>query len=137
MEWRCGKCGKVYGSLLGLKSVKAVDSDTDPKKEHGFVAQCSCGYTFHKDKWFIKDTIEIEEALVEISTVDLELEHFGNWFETMVFIKDSKGKSLECGFQDRYKTKEEAELGHEEIIRKLKAGRYRVVPSTYGLEING
>lgn len=143
ISWRCGKCKKIYSSLLPLEPVKAVDSDTNPKEQHGFVSKCTCGYVFHKDKWQLKNVFKIRKrnffghhydlAEVRVSTIDLELQHFRFWYETMVFVGWSRIRNLECHFQERYKTKREAERRHNKIVDKLQDGNYDIVPAkVYG-----
>lgn len=73
-----------------------------------------------------KENIIVKQDQVRqyfISTVFLGLDHsFGHepplWFETMIF---SKG-SLADLFCDRYTTYEEAEAGHKDVLKKVKAG---------------
>lgn len=146
MTWRCGKCKKIYKDLFGLESVKAVESDTNPKEQHGYVSKCECGYVFHKDKWYEKDTFDIEKdgekiAKVEVSTVDLELEHFGMWYETLVFLQEiyvEEIQDLDLGcLGSRYRTKEEALEGHNRFIRKLQNGEFKIVPKTYEVVLDG
>lgn len=141
-EWRCGQCGKEYDtdSLIKLKHIKAVETDTNPIQQHGYTPVCECGYIFHKDKWHKTTTVEIEKdnlkSNVKVSTVFLELDHYGYWYETMIFVEDTnKGVNISCDYQDRYKTKEEAEKVHETVVSKLKKGLYKIVPSEYELII--
>lgn len=127
-EWKCGKCGKEYefDEFMELEHVKAVEEDTNPKKQHGFVSVCECGYVFHKDKWQMKEKIEIDfndkKINVDVSTVFLELNHFGYYYETMIFADGN----IDCNYQGRFVTKEEAEKNHKEIVKKIKDGNFKI-----------
>jgi len=140
-EWRCGNCGRGYSTfeLSSLKKVKMVEEDTDPERQHGFTPVCDCGYVFHKDKWHLISKVELKTQLgpitVRVSTVFLETCHFGYWYETMIFVEDAT-KDVECDFQKRYKTKEEAKEGHKKVVETLKAGRFWLAPSKYLLEVD-
>lgn len=127
-EWKCEDCGIEYTTkkLLKLKKVKAVETDTNPKKQHGYVSVCGCGYIFHKDKWQLKNNVVFPLNWLQavegyISTVFLELNHFGFWYETMIFTKPYK-----CYYQKRYILKSEARRGHEEILRKIKNKEFEI-----------
>lgn len=145
-EWKCGKCGKIYtfDEFLKLKKVKAVDSDTDPSKEHGFTGMCNCGYRFLIDRWRLHDDVEIKtdkgNVNVRVSTVDLELNHGFEegeniWYEMMIFaggLGDDKLEWLKCYYENRYETKEEAIKDHDRIVNLLKEGRYIIEDSGEG-----
>lgn len=127
-EWKCGDCGKLYATeeLMKLKKQKAVEQDTNPKKQHGYVSVCECGYVFHKDKWQLKDNIEINLNWLQslrgyVSTVFLELNHFGCWYETMIFLGDWK-----CHYQRRYVTKAEARDGHRQVLKMIENKQFEV-----------
>lgn len=137
-EWKCGKCGKIYtfDEFLKLKKVKAVESDTNPSKEHGFTGMCNCGYRFLIDRWRLHDDVEIKtdkgNVNVRVSTVDLELnqgfeEGENIWYEMMIFaggLGDDRLEWLKCYHENRYETKEEAIKDHDRIVNLLKEGRY-------------
>ncbi len=139
-EWKCGKCGKIYTleEFISLKKVKAVESDTNPSKEHGFVGVCDCGYRFHLDKWRLHDKVKIkidkEYIDVQVSTIDLELNHGyeegeHKWYETMIFpggLGDNALEWIECNYTNRYETKEESIEDHNRIVNLLKEGKYKV-----------
>lgn len=139
-EWKCGKCGRMYTfeEFLQLKKVKAVESDIDPYKEHGFVAVCDCGYRFHIDKWRLHDDVNIkinkEYINVIVSTVDLELNHGyprgkNLWYETMILpggLGENNLEHIKCYYTKRYETKEEAIEDHNRIINLLKEGNYKI-----------
>lgn len=132
IKWRCGGCGKEYSTIFGLERVKAVETDKNPSEEHGYVGKCKCGYVFHKDRWYIQDTFKIYDyadiplALIKVSTMFSELMSLsGDWYETMVFVEKSliepvKKRPVKCSYRMRYKTLEEATIGHETIINKLR-----------------
>lgn len=143
LEWKCGKCERIYTfeEFLKLKNVKAVESDIDPHREHGFVGVCDCGYRFHLDGWKLHDKVEIktDKGYIDIivSTVDLELNHGYKegeniWYETMIFpggIGDGRLEWIECSYTNRYKTKEEAIKDHNRIVNLLKDGKYKIEDS--------
>ena len=134
--WRCGNCGNIYNTLelARLEKVKAVESDTDPNNQHGFTPVCTCGYRFHLDKFRIHDNLKIkinsEDRDVLVSTVDLELNHGYNkdlWYETMIFVEDAEGKDkIECDYENRYETKNEAIEDHNRLLKLLKDGKYAI-----------
>jgi hypothetical protein len=140
MDWRCGECGTKYSTaeLLKLDKIPAVGSDEEP--EHGFISRCKCGYVFHQDKWFLTDVFQITRmdkpiALIRLSTVDLELNHFGNYYETMVFVDESYGKEVTIYYEHRYKTKAEAIEGHNLILDRLLKGDYNIVDADGKIEV--
>ncbi len=140
-EWKCGKCGKIYSlkELINLPKVKAVETDIDPSREHGFLPMCDCGYRFHLDKWRLQDDVQInigeKDININISTIDLEFnsglyEEDEVWYETMIFpggLGDKKLEDIECSYVNNYKTKEEAIEDHNRIVRLLKEGKYEIV----------
>jgi len=140
-EWRCGNCGRGYSTfeLSGLKKVKMVEEDTDPERQQGYTPVCDCGYVFHKDRWHLVENVELEtkrgRIITRVSTVFLELNHSGYWYETMIFIEQA-AFNIGCEFQERYKTKKEAEEGHRKVIEALKVGRFQIVPSKYLLKVD-
>ena len=130
-EWKCGDCGKEYTTdeLLKLKKIKVVETETNPRGRHGhgYTSVCVCGYIFHRDKWQLKDNVVFNLNWLQavegvVSTVFLELNHFGFWYETMVFVN----KPFKCYYQKRYVTRAEARRGHEEILRKIKNKEFEV-----------
>ena len=139
-EWKCGKCGKIYTTeeFIMLKKVKAVERDSNPFKEHGFVGVCDCGYRFHIDKWRLHDDVKIktdnEYINIRISTVDLELNHGYEegknlWYETMIFpggFGNDELEWIECNYMNRYETQEEAIVDHDRIVNLLKEGKYKI-----------
>lgn len=137
-EWKCGNCNKIYSidDFLTLENVKLVESDTNPKEQHGYTPACECGYRFHLDRWLLHDSIKIkigtEDRDVLVSSAYLELNHgwwFDKylWYETMIFIEDEEGKDqIICNYQDRYETKEEAINDHNRIVNLLKEGMYNI-----------
>jgi len=136
---------------MTLDRVKAFADDSDPEKNYGFTAVCGCGYVFHKDKWHLV-TLGVlihhmtafhwffnklsqgryckpREISIRFSTVFLELNHGWTpdkplWYETMVFPKLEKGCKINCGYQARYETKEQAEKGHERILNLFEKGNW-------------
>ena len=135
-EWKCGNCRKIYnfGEFIKLGMIKAVESDTNPKEQHGYTPVCECGYRFHIDKWRLHDHLKIiidsEERDVTVSTIDLEMNHGFDkdlWYETMVFVEDVEGKDkIECYYENRYETKKEAIKDHNRILNLLIDGRYTI-----------
>jgi len=142
-EWKCGKCEKIYtfDEFLKLKKVKAVESDTNPSKEHGFTGVCDCGYRFLIDRWRLHDDVEIKTDKgsidARVSTVDLELNHGFEegekiWYESKVFPGglgddgDGKLEWLKCYYENRYETREEAIKDHDRIVNLLREGKYKI-----------
>ena len=138
-EWKCGKCGKEYSTddFFKLKSVKMVEADQHPEEEHGYTSVCDCGYVFHKDKWRQQNFLEVDTKVGKIklmvSTVFLELNHFGMWYETMVFVENDS--SVNCYYQNRYVTKEGAIEGHKKVMNLIKAGKFELSPQSFELVI--
>ena len=142
-EWRCGNCRKIYSfdEFLKLNRAKMVESDTDPKEQHGYTPVCECGYRFHLDKWRLYDHVKIktdkEDIDAIISTVDLELnpgyvEGKNLWYGTVIFpggFGDDSLEWLKCYYEDRYETKEEAIKGHNRVMNFLKEGKYKIEDS--------
>lgn len=131
---KCGNCGKMYTieEFVKLNKIKMVEEDTNPEEEHGYTPVCECGYRFAIDSWRQRDTVKIStekgDIDIDISSVFLELNHShtkeeDKWYETMIF---PQIEWLECGYQDRYKTMEEAIEGHNRVINLLKDGKYRI-----------
>ena len=144
IEWKCGKCGRVYTSeeYHRLPMVPLVPEDTDPWRQHGFTHVCECGYVFHRDRWGISTPFEIrtEVGVIKgvVSTVFLELNHGTPddplWYETMVFIDEPD--NVECWLCLRYRTKEEAEEGHRRVVEALREGHFTIAPSGWVLKID-
>ena len=142
-EWKCGKCGKIYtfDEFIKLKKIKAVESDIDPSKEHGFTGMCDCGYRFFVDRWRLHDDVEIKTDKgyinVRVSTVDLELNNGLEegeyiWYETMIFpggLGNDKLDWIECSYVNNYQTKEDAIKDHDRIVNLLKEGKYKIEDS--------
>lgn len=132
-EWQCSHCKQTYSfqEFITLKSEWIDPNRTD----YGKTTICkNCGKKFGRDKWQLLRRIRTFPNLltgwmhptIRVSTVHLELNHFGYWYETMVFA-DKKWCSLidvQVYIQHRYKTKEEAEKGHAEIVRKITQKMY-------------
>jgi hypothetical protein len=146
-EWKCGKCGKEYTTeeLILLQKVPVVSNDPDPKKNYGYTSVCSCGYVFHKDKWRLKDTVTFtykkKKAVIDVSTVFLELNHFGYWYETMLFEGKDSEIPFSLGYQKRYVTKEEAEENHKKLLMKFKNNKFKLIEEhqdlIYGVVFEG
>ena len=141
--WRCGNCGKFYSfdEFIKLDKVKMVESDTDPKEQHGYTPICECGYRFHLDKWRLYDSVKIktnrEDIDAIVATVDLEVnpgytEEEGLWYSTMIFpggFGDDRLEWLKCYYENKYETKEEAIKGHNIVMNLLKEGKYKIEDS--------
>jgi hypothetical protein len=145
----CGDCGKKYSfeELMKLKRVKLVETDSDVKPLHGYTNECSCGYTFHKDKWMLKTPVWIGNYRFEVSSVFLEMNYAfdntsdGIWYETMVFHRQVAMQDLlqidveiECGYSQRYGTKQEAEANHSKIVAQMRAGGAKIEGKTLILD---
>ncbi len=153
-EWKCGNCGKVFTSdefiLLGKTVVVEKEADpaygispTDPNG-HGYTSVCSCGYRFLIDRWRLHDDVEIKTDKgginIRVSTIDLELNHGFEkgeniWYETKIFpggLGNNKLEWLECYYENRYETQEEALKDHDRILNLLKEGKYNIEDSDEG-----
>jgi len=148
MEWKCGKCGRIYSSdeLCKLKKVPLVPEDTDPYNQHGYTSVCECGYVFHRDRWHLVTDFEVKKRIGIfrkltlkgwVSTVFLELNHGDKdnplWYETMVFIDEPS--NVECDLCIRYHSQEEAEKGHKKIVEAIKSGKFKFFPTRWALVI--
>ena len=127
IDWKCGKCGKGYTfeELMLLDKVKSEWKDNN-KKQHGLIPSCSCGYRFGLDKMRMRTKVSLNldsvgEISGEVSTVFLELNHSGLFYETMVFLE-----TYSCEFQVRYKNKADAKKGHSKIVQAIKNKEYTV-----------
>ena len=139
-QWKCGNCGKEYTfeEFIRLTTVKAVESDKVPSREHGLVGVCECGYRFHLDTWRIHDKVEIStdegNVNIQVSTVFLEFNHGYDsekniWYESMIFpggFGDDELEWLKCSFVHRYETKEEAIKDHNKIVNLLRQGKFKI-----------
>ncbi len=152
-RWKCGRCGETYTTteFMTLEMIKAVADDPDPMKNYGFTSVCGCGYVFHNDKWlqvtegvlmhhmtafhWIFNKISLgrlckpHKITIKFSTVFLEMNHGWTpenplWYETMAFPEKEKGCEINCGYQARYETKEQAEKGHEVLLRLFEGGKW-------------
>jgi len=139
--WKCGKCEKKYNfdEFHTLDKVKAVETDSDVKPEHGYDMVCTCGYVFHKDKWRIRDTVEIETpmgvGLIDVSTIFLELCHFGYWYESMLFVNEKSKIDFDLHQQWRFIDKEGAEKWHKKVVKMLQDKQFDLVPVKYELSL--
>ena len=155
-EWKCGGCGIVYNheQYMALGRVQVVADDPDPMKNYGYTKVCACGYRFHLDKWFMRSSGVIShqmtifhsffhaisfgkfckprEIKVDISTVDLELNHGmpgfdreDQYYESMIFPKRESG-TIESWYQERYSGKEWASADHQHLRYLFRRGRYLI-----------
>jgi hypothetical protein len=139
-QWKCGNCGKEYafGEFIQLTIIQAVESDTDPKREHGYICVCDCGYRFHIDTWRLHDDVGIDTdhgyVNIKVSTAFLEFNHGYDaakniWYETMLFpggFGDDEVDWLKCSLVHRYETKEGAIVDHDKIVNLLKEGKFKI-----------
>lgn len=128
-EWKCGKCGKEYSfdEYSELPMIRVKTEEEDPKDEYGKTHVCfNCGYIFHKERFRQRETITIKidgkKEKIDVSTVFLELNHDGYYYETMIFPEGN----IQSYFQNRYKTEEEAKKGHKKIVGKMKKGDFKL-----------
>jgi hypothetical protein len=143
-RWKCGKCGVEYetSEWFKLKRVPLNPSDVSPAMQGGYTPQCKCGYVFHRDRWQLKDTLTISlptgDVEVTVSTVFTEYAWDGGggevlWFETVILPAQAYVECFQCW---RYRTKEDAERGHQRIVEALKAGRFKANPLKWELVID-
>lgn len=130
-EYMCGDCGTLYSfrEHLHLEKVPVDPDEENPVEGKGYVAQCDCGYRFHKDSWQVITAIEKDETEFDVSTTFLDLNHGFDgeqlWYETCVFW-DTGSRVIK-----RYASQESAENGHQEIVTAIENGNYRWEPSNY------
>ena len=140
-EWKCGNCGKVYNieDFISLKHIKAVESDIDPGKQHGYIPVCECGYRFHLDRWRKDDDIKInvdgEELELTISSIFLELNHKifddkDEFYETAILRFNDDDTIKNAQIIERYGTKEEAIENHNRILNLINDGKYKIDKET-------
>lgn len=141
MEWRCGWCGRKYTTDEMLNLDKAFAKKNNP--DYGFVSICECGKRFHTDKWKLVNKWRLFPNIIKsltyptlrLSTVDLHLNHFGNYYETMLFfddkiIKIGKWKinftkqKCEVNYQYRYPDQESAYNGHKKLYAKILSRKF-------------
>lgn len=139
MEWKCGNCGKTYDTfeLISLKKCKMVESDIDPKKEHGYTSVCTCGYRFGIDRWRINNNINLnidgKESEIMISTIFLEHndkifdDEIDKYYESAILwaLKIDK-ENRDIQIIQQYDTKENAIGGHNKILDLIKNGKYKI-----------
>lgn len=135
LDVMCSHCFKKYSfsSLMTLEKKEVKKG----QKDFGYCPVCTCGKKFHVDKWNIQTEINTMEdtflkflfldflfANILVSTVCLEFNHFGNYYETMVFVKKKRFSIFNNiptdSFYDRYPTKTKAKMGHNEIVKIVK-----------------
>ena len=132
-RWKCGNCGTEFTTmeLLGLKQVPLNSSHAAPLTRRDCTVQCWCGYTFQRDRWQIKDVVNITTPAgsipVSVTTSFLEYswDGDGNWFETTIRTDHPLIVCHQCW---RYPTREEAEAGHRQVVKALEAGNFTLTP---------
>jgi len=135
IRWRCGWCRRRYvtDDWLKLSKVPLIREDTDPRNQHGFTMRCTCGYIFGRDRWHVRyETLrDINDYWTfHVSTVFLELNHSGMWYETMVWAirgegirgegTDNSDTDNRYDYETRYRTKQEALKNHRRIVSIIK-----------------
>jgi hypothetical protein len=120
--------------MLKLKLVKAVESDTNPHQQHGFLSQCTCGHVLMRDEWSKHSSVLIvtedgyNTFTVLVNSWFIGLNHkFGDgpdqFYETIVEVP-----ALEYEKTFRYATQADAETHHAEILEKIQNGEFRLIP---------
>ena len=143
MIMKCGNCGAEYElqDWIRLKKVPRNPTDVSPAIQSGYTYQCKCGYIFGVDRWKLRETVTIPTPIGDISvTVNTSFLEVGFedgkgttlWFETVI-IPDTP--SVECYTCWRYRTKEDAQAGHERVVRLLKEGKFVINPVRWELEL--
>lgn len=126
-DWQCSMCFRKYtfNEFLALKS----ELISEKHKGLGNTSICICGARFDKERWciqtkkdlYIISTIHLQTSA--LSTVDMMDAFSDFWFETMIFKQDQLKRIHDLGkpmdYQMRYKTMEEAIIGHKDTIDKL------------------
>lgn len=125
-DWKCGNCGKTYSFNEFIELTN--------------IGVCDCGYRFSLDRWRLQDQLKIKiddrEVGLLISTAFLEINHryFDKnlWYETMIFTEEH---GIDCSYEERYETKEEAINDHNRIIDDLKNGKYTITRDDDNIKI--
>jgi hypothetical protein len=119
-----------------------VPLNPNPAMGSGYTVQCGCGYVFYKDRWRLKDTLTISfptgEIEVTVSTIFTEYAWESRdgellWFETVILPAQTYVECVQCW---RYRTKEEAEKGHQRVVEALRVGKFKVNPLKWELVID-
>ena len=130
--YKCPKCDRVYTfeETLTFKRVPVVPGK---EEEYGYDMVCpNCGARFWRDRMIIKDYIDLGDFEVEVSTVDLGINHLclSNdapecFYETMLFFHKKKKNVIvpEDEVVARYKTRDKAKEGHKKIVELIKKGK--------------
>jgi hypothetical protein len=133
--YKCGKCGREY-TEGEYETLRTIPVNPENVYKYGIAHVCECGYRFYLDRWSKRTEVQLKEDTVTVSTIFLEMNHGSDekplWYETMIFPDKA---NIHCLDLWRYETREEAEKHHDEIVRLLRAGKYRIYPSEYTLEV--
>jgi len=137
----CGNCERLYEEeeapaiimyvkgVARLMPVRVCPFCGCP--EHSGVPNNQWEKRFHKI-----DYVKIKEGTLKVSTINLMMAYDERRFwETMIF--DVEGLKLEHYPMWRYETKEEAIKNHERIVQLLKKGKYKLIPKSFRLELEG
>lgn len=141
-KWQCSKCLKVYSKDDFFKlEKKALDPDCG---NLSITCVCECGKNFGKDTWHISNTIKnipnkflsfIYSDIV-ILTRHTELNYENFWYETIatsINFGVFKNFRITPMIGRRYKTQDDAMLGHFDIVNKLERNEY-ILESTNNIK---
>jgi len=131
-EYRCSQCKETYSHNQYRDLEKTSKVTDDPNDQYGVETVCECGERFHSDKWRLFDEFECYGEEFEVSTVALTIPHGLNhdeWYETLV--RFDGGETI----VERYNSEQEAEDGHERIIRLLKEGEFEFQTTRMSIDI--
>jgi len=141
MRRLCGNCERIYDYMDPTLPTKPYEMKTGEGRKIISVRLCPyCGCPEHSgvlgNQWerrfHLTDIIKLKEGEIKVSTVNLMLEHPEEmFFETMIF--GHKDIEFYDSYMERYRTREEAEKRHRQIVKLLRAGKYRLEPKTYRL----
>ena len=125
--WKCEQCGNKYTFDEFFKLMNEAKR-----------MECECGYIFTRDAWRSQETIKLENApkigllVISVSTIYEELggaSRDDELYETMVF---PLNENVDCSFDRRYKTREEAETVHNKIVELIKTYKFKVITELDG-----
>jgi hypothetical protein len=109
--------------------------------QSGVTPQCKCGYVFHRDKWQLRDTLTLSLPTgdIEVTVLTAFTEYAWEsvsgdalWFETVILPTQPYVECYQCW---RYRTKEDAEKGHQRVVEALKAGKFKATPLKWELVV--
>lgn len=141
----CGKCERIYSEAEakvefreappeapirweGVTKIKVLCCPYCGAPENDFYPDSQWNYRFNR-----KTSVSTPFGELVVSTVNLMIEHYDGFFETMIFPGKGFKAAISPDFCERYWTKEEAIKGHEKVVQLLKEGKFKLEPTEYRL----